>query len=89
VEARAKKELWMGIPYQAIGIGLGFLLGVYAFIIADSVTGRVFIAATMVAICVLRVVWQSAAASLVSFICWIVFGLGCYVFLKYRGVGFP
>ena len=79
----------MGIPYQAIGIGLGFLLGIWAFIQADSVKGRVFIASTMAVIFLLPVVWQSAAADLVSFICWIVFALGCYIYLKYRGVGVP
>jgi hypothetical protein len=77
----------VGIPYQAIGIGLGFLLGIWAFIEADSTKGRVFLATAMAAIFFLPVLWRSAAASLISFICWIVFGLGCYIFLKYRGVG--
>jgi hypothetical protein len=77
----------MGIPYGAIGIGLAILLGVWAFIEADSVKGRVFIAATMVVIFSLPVVWQSAAASLISLIGWVVFGLGCYIFLRYRGAG--
>ena len=79
----------MGIPYQAIGIGLGFLLGIWAFIVADSVKERVFIGSAMAAIFLLPVVWQSAAAGLISFICWIVFGVGCYILLKYRGVGVP
>jgi hypothetical protein len=35
----------------------------------------------------LRIVWHSAAAEMVSFICWVIFGFGCYIFLKYRGVG--
>jgi hypothetical protein len=77
----------MGIPYQAIGIGIGFLLGIWAFIEADTIKGRVFVATTMAAVFFLPVVWPSAAASFISFICWIVFGAGCYVFLKYRGVG--
>ncbi len=79
----------MGIPYQAIGIGIGFLLGIWAFIVADSVKGRVFIAAAMAGIFFFPVVWHAATASLISFICWIFFGLGCYIFLKYRGVGVP
>jgi hypothetical protein len=77
----------MGIPYQAIAIGIGFLLGIWALTQADTVKGRVFIASAMAAIFLLRIVWQSAAAEMVSFICWVVFGLGCYVFMKYRGVG--
>jgi hypothetical protein len=79
----------MGIPYQEIGIGLGFLVGVWAFIQADTVKGRLFIASAMAAIFLLPIIWQSAAADLISFICWMIFGLGCYVFLKYRGVGVP
>jgi hypothetical protein len=79
----------MGIPYQAIGIGIGFLLGIWAFIVADSVRGRVFIVSAMAAVFLLPVVWQTAAVSLISFICWVIFGLGCYIFLKYRGVGVP
>jgi hypothetical protein len=77
----------MSIPYQAIGIGIGFLLGVWAFIRADTAKGRAFIASSMAAIFLLPVVWRSAAASFASFICWIIFGLGCYIFLRYRGVG--
>jgi len=78
---------FLGIPYQAIGIGLGFLLGIWAFIEADTFKGRVFIAATMITIFFLPVVWRHPAGGIVSFICWIVFGLGCYIFLKWRGVG--
>ena len=79
----------MGIPYQAIGIGLGFLLGIWAFIVADSVKGRILIASAMAVIFLLPVVWRSPAAGLISFICWVIFGLGCYIFLRYRGVGVP
>ena len=77
----------MGIPYQLIGIGLGLLFGIGAFIEAESIRGRVFIATAMAAVFLLPIVWQSEAASLISFICWVVFGLGCYIFSKYRGVG--
>lgn len=77
----------MGIPYQAIGIGIAFLLGVGAFIEAESTKGRIFIVATMAAIFFLPVVWSSSASSFISFICWIIFGVGCFIFLKWRGVG--
>ena len=79
----------MGIPYQAIGIGLGFMLGIWALLQADTVRGRVFIVSAMAAIFLLPIVWQSAAAQMLSFVCWVIFGFGCYVFLKYRGVGIP
>jgi hypothetical protein len=77
----------MGIPYQLIGIGFGFLLGIWAFVVADTVKGRVFIAATMIVIFFLPVIWRSSAASLVSFVGWIIYGIGCYLFLRFRGVG--
>jgi hypothetical protein len=63
------------------------LLGIWAFIEADTVKGRAFIVITMITIFILPVIWRSPAGGMVSFICWIVFGLGCYIFLKWRGVG--
>jgi hypothetical protein len=79
----------LGIPYQAIGIGLGFLLGIWSFIEADTVQGRIFIVAMMALIFFLPVVWRSAALRFVSFIGWMIFAVGCYIFLKLRGVGIP
>jgi len=79
----------LGIPYQAIGIGLGFLLGIWAFIEAETVRGRIFIVAAMAGIFLLPVVWRSAASDLISFILWIIFAVGCYIFLKWQGVGVP
>jgi hypothetical protein len=77
----------VGIPYETIGIGLGFLLGVWAFIVADSVKGRVFIVIAMALIFFFPVLWRRPASHMVSFIGWIIFGLGCVIFLKLRGVG--
>jgi hypothetical protein len=78
----------MGIPYHLIGIGIGFLLGIWAFIIAETVKGRVFIAITMTSIFFLPDVWRSPASSFVSFMGWIVFAIGCYIFIKWHGVLF-
>jgi len=77
----------MGIPYGLIGIGIGFLLGIWAFIVADSVRGRVFIGATMIVIFFLPGVWRSSASEVVSLLCWIIFGVGCFIFLKLKGIG--
>lgn len=77
----------MGIPYETIGIGLGFLFGIWAFIVADSIKGRIFIAVAMAFIYFLPVLWRRPPSHLVSFIGWIIFGLGCVIFLKLRGVG--
>ena len=77
----------MGIPYQAIGIGIGFILGIWAFILAETAKGRAFISITMILIFFLPVVWRHPASGLISFIGWIVFGMGCFIFIKWRGVG--
>jgi hypothetical protein len=77
----------MGINYGAICVGVGLLLGIWAFIEAESVEGRVFIVTTMVCLFFLPVLWRRSAAFIVSYIGWAVFGIGCYIFIKLRGVG--
>lgn len=74
------------IPYGAIGIGVGIILGVLAFVEAGSVGGRVLIAALMVAIFLLPVVWRGSGGQIARLIAWVVFGIGCFVFIKLRGV---
>jgi hypothetical protein len=76
----------MGIPYQAIGIGIGFIIGIWAIIMAESTSGRLFIAAIMAAIFLLPVVWRHSIAHFIAFLAWIVFGISCYIFIKLRGI---
>lgn len=76
----------MGIPYQLIGMGIAFLLGIWAILLTETVKGRLFIAMIMLCLFFLPVVWQSPSSNLVAFIGWIVVGLGCYIFIKWRGV---
>jgi hypothetical protein len=76
----------MGIPYQAIGIGIGFIIGIWAIIVAESPRGRLIIAAIMAAIFLLPVVWRHSIAHFIAFLAWIVFGISCYLFIKLRGV---
>lgn len=75
------------IPYEGIGLGVSIFLGVWAFIEADTDRGRIFIAATMAVLFLLPKVWQGLAGSIVRLIGWTVFGIGCLIFLKYRGFG--
>ena len=77
----------MGIPYHLIGIGIGFLLGIWAFIVAETAKERVFISIIMIIIFFLPVVWHDPASKLISSIGWVVFGIGCYIFIKWQGVG--
>ena len=76
----------MQLPYDAVGIGIGIILGVAAFLQAESTGGRVLIAALMIAIFFLPVVWRGPGGQLARLIGWIVFGIGCYVFIKLRGL---
>jgi len=75
----------MGIPYQLIGMALGLMLGVWALIVAETTEGRILIAITMAALLFLPSIWRRPAAGLISFLGWIVFGAGCYFFIKWRG----
>jgi hypothetical protein len=77
----------MGINYAAIGVGIGLLLGIWAFIEAESVKGRVFIVTTMICLFFLPVLWRRSAAFIASYAGWAVFGIGCYIFIKLHGVG--
>jgi len=74
------------IPYDAVGIGIGIILGVWALLQAESTGGRILIAALMIAIFLLPVVWRGPGGHLARLIGWVVFGIGCYVFIKLRGV---
>jgi hypothetical protein len=75
------------IPYTAIGIGLALILGIWAFIEAESDRGRIFIAAVMIILFLLPVLRLTGISRLVQLIGAVVFGLGCYVFLRSRGAG--
>jgi hypothetical protein len=76
----------MGIPYQLIGMALGLLLGVWAMLVAESAEARILIGFIMAALFFLPLVWRPAKG-LIFFLAWIIFGAGCYFFLKWRGVG--
>jgi hypothetical protein len=73
--------------YAAIGIGIGFLFGVYAFVAAETTEARIIIVAVMAFIFVLPIVWRRPASGFVSSVLWMVFGIGFYVFLKWQGAG--
>jgi hypothetical protein len=73
------------IPYGAIGIGIGLVLGIWALVEADSAGARVLIAGLMLAIFFLPVLWRGPAGHVARLIGWVLFGIGCYIFIKARG----
>ena len=76
----------MLLPYEAIGIGVGVILGVWALLQAETAAGRVLVIALMIAIFFLPVVWSGRGGHIARLIAWMLFGIGCYIFIKVRGV---
>jgi len=76
----------MGIPYQAIGIGIGFIIGIWTLMIAETTGGRIFILTMMIVIFFLPIVWRHPIASILSFVGWIAFAIGCYIYIRWQNV---
>jgi hypothetical protein len=83
----ARKAGAVFIPYAAIGIGIAVILGIWAFFEAESDRGRIFIAAVMIVLFLLPVLRRSGVGRLAQLVGVVVFGLGCYLFLRSRGAG--
>lgn len=75
------------IPYSAIGIGIAVLLGIWAFVIADAARQRAAIAGFAVLIFLFGALLRSTAGQVVSLVGWVVYGIGCLIFLRLNGVG--
>jgi len=74
------------IPYTAIGIGISVLLGIWAFIEAETDRGRVVIAAAAAFLMIMRVCWRSRTGNLAWLVGFMIFGICCFIFIKWRGV---
>jgi len=76
----------MGIPYEAIGIGIAVIFGIWAFFIAETIKERVVIPALAIFVFFIRLVFPGPAGQLVSLIGWTVYGMGCIIYLRYKGM---
>lgn len=74
------------IPYTTVGIGIAAILGVLAFLIADSGKERAVIAGIPIALFLARSIISGRAGDLIALVGWILYGLGCIVFLRYNGM---
>jgi hypothetical protein len=74
------------IPYAAIGTGIVLLLGVWAFVVAETALARVLIAAIPTAILLVRWLFRPVPGRLVSFVALMLYGVGLVVFLRLSGV---
>ncbi|HOW85401.1 MAG TPA: hypothetical protein P5119_07830 [Candidatus Aminicenantes bacterium] len=74
------------IPYQAIGIGIAVILGVWAFVVAETAKERAVIAGFAILIFLVGSTFRSLAGQVVSLAGWILYGIGCIVFLRLNGM---
>ena len=74
------------IPYTEIGIGIAVILGAWAFIVAEDERARAVIVGLPVLIFLLRLIFPSLAGRLASLIGWMLYGIGCIIFLRLNGL---
>ena len=74
------------IPYSAIGIGIAVIFGVWAFVVAETVKERAVIAGSAVLILIVGAMFRSRTGQVISLTCWIVYGIGCIIFLRLNGM---
>ena len=74
------------IPYTEIGIGIAIILGVWAFLVAEDDRERALLAGIPVVVFLIRLIFPSPAGRLISLLRWMLYGLGCIIYLRYRGI---
>jgi hypothetical protein len=74
------------IPYSAIGIGIAVIFGVWAFVVAETAKERAIIAVAAMLIFLAGSIFRSMAGQLVALFGWVVYGIGCVIFLRFNGL---
>ncbi len=74
------------IPYSAIGIGIAIIFGVWAFIVAETVKERAVIAGLAVLVFLIGAILRTRTGQLIALIGWVVYGVGCIIFLRLNGM---
>lgn len=75
------------IPYAAIGTGIAVLLGIWAFLVAETAKERAVILGIPIVVFLIPIVIRSSAGRLISLVGFMIYGLGCIIYLRYQGVG--
>ena len=75
------------IPYSAIGIGIAVIFGIWAFIVAETVKERAAIVGIAILVFLSGAIFRSPAGQLIALIGWVLYGIGCIIFLRFNGVG--
>ena len=74
------------IPYAEIGIGIAVIIGVWAFIVAETVRARVVIAGAAILVFLVGSIFRSSVGQLIALVGWVFYGLGCIIYLRYSGM---
>jgi hypothetical protein len=74
------------IPYTAIGLGIAVILGIWAFIVAETDRARAIIAGIPVVVFLIRLIFPSPAGRLISLLGWMLYGIGCIIYLRCNGI---
>ncbi len=74
------------IPYSAIGIGIAVIFGVWAFIVAETAKERAVIAGFAILVFLIGAVLPSRAGRLIALIGWVLYGIGCIIYLRWSGM---
>ena len=74
------------IPYTEIGTGIAVILGAWAFIVAKDERARAVIVGLPVLFFLLRLIFPSPAGRLALLLAWMLYGIGCIIFLRLNGL---
>jgi len=74
------------IPYTGIGLGISVIFGIWAFLVAETLKERAILAGIPVIVFLIPVIIPSPVGRLISMIGWMMYGLGCIIYLRYNGM---
>jgi len=75
------------IPYAAIGIGIAVIVATWAFIIAGTAGERAVIAGVAILLFLVGSAFRSLIGQVIALVGWVVYGVGCLIFLRLKGMG--
>ncbi len=74
------------IPYSAIGIGIAVIFGIWAYIVAETAKERAVIAGIAILVFFVGAILRSRAGQVISLIGWVLYGIGCIIYLRFNGM---
>jgi len=74
------------IPYSAIGIGIAVIFGIWAYIVAETAKERAVIAGIAILVFFVGAILRSRAGRVISLIGWVLYGIGCIIYLRFNGM---